>query len=155
MKAKPEITSGDAAGDFDSLEKRLEEWTRKGKELHRALHDGRITELSAKGQHLLVRPIMMEQPGKGGECDAWFGLTYWDWRKLRDEGFDGFMETTPGSAHPKIMILVEEAARFIEERCHRQAAKRQKAGGLTEHTKVMRQRGRMRRQRQHANQQHA
>jgi len=123
MNATQEAPQEASAG-FDELEKRLADWTMKGVELRRALREGRILELSAVGERVLVRPIMVPQPQSNGECDPWFGLNYWDWRKMRQEGFDGFMETTTGSGHPKIMIVVEKAVQFIEERCRRQAAVR-------------------------------
>jgi hypothetical protein len=110
--------------EYDELQQTLADWTLKGQELKRALRQGRIQELTAQGERVLVRPIMVQHPGKGGQCDPWFGLNYWDWRKLRQEGFDGFMATTTDSAHPKIMILVEKAVQFLEERCRRQAARR-------------------------------
>jgi len=110
--------------EYDEAQQLLTEWALKGAELKRALRDGRIRELSEHGERVLVRPIMVPQPVKGRGCDPWFGLNYWDWRRLRAEGFDGFMETTPDSGHPKIMILVEKAVQFLEDRCRGQAVKR-------------------------------
>jgi hypothetical protein len=108
----------------ETLEKRLADWTLQGEELRTAIRQGRIQELSADGERVLVRPIMVQHPHKDGPCDQWFGLTYWDWKRLREEGFDGFMETTENSGRPKIMILVESAVQFMQERCRRQAAAR-------------------------------
>src|SRR6187402_2630766 len=115
--------------DFEAMERELTDLSARAAELKRELRQGRVKDLEARGERLIVRPVMVAQPGHG-ERDPWFGLSSWDWRKFRQEGFEGWMETTAGSHTPKVMILVDRAIEFLEARCRKQAETRRKAGGL-------------------------
>jgi len=110
------------------MERQVSDLAARAAQLKSEMREGRIKELEARGEALIVRPVMLMQPS-AGKRDPWFGLTYKDWWKFRQEGFDGWMETTEGSGTPKVMIFVDKAIVWLEARCRRQAeARRRKVG---------------------------
>ena len=122
--------------EFAEMERQVSDLAVRSAQLKREMREGRIKELEDRGERLIVRPVMVQQP-PAGERDPWFGLSYWDWLKFRKEGFDGWMETTQGSANPHIMIFVDKAIAWLEARCRRLAdARRLNGGGSPQATRV-------------------
>lgn len=98
----------------------LQAWAAKMADVLKA---GRVAELLAAGEHLLVRPATFIQPS-GKDVDPVFGLTYSDWRQFRAEGFAGWQTTTAGSGRAKIIIHTDLAEQWLEARRAAQAAAR-------------------------------
>src|SRR5689334_2226341 len=85
--------------EYQEMEQQVSDLAARAARLKREIREGRIKDLEERGERLIVRPVMVAQPPVT-ERDPWFGLSYWDWLKFRKEGFDGWMETTQGSANP-------------------------------------------------------
>jgi len=83
-----------------------------------------VKEAVANGACVIVRPEWFRHPLKG-QFDPFFGLTYQDWLKLRNEGFSGWMEMTEGSERAKLMINYEAARAYLETRMHEQQQRRE------------------------------
>jgi hypothetical protein len=127
-----------ATSTYQEMEREVSDLAARAEQLKRDMREGRIKELEAQGERLIVRPVMLPQPSHG-ERDPWFGLTYKDWLKFRQEGFDGWMETTEGSETPKIMIFVDKAIAWLEARCRKQAEARRRFNGATAQARQIRE----------------
>jgi hypothetical protein len=87
------------------------------------LKDRAVQEAVDAGAAVVVRPFSFRHPLKG-ESDPWFGLAYQDWLKMRNDGFDGWWETTQGSKRAKIMIDFDKARKWLAAERERQAMAR-------------------------------
>jgi len=83
------------------------------------LKERAVQEAVDGGAAVAVRPVSFRHPQKG-QTDPWFGLHYQDWLKMRNDGFDGWWETTPGSKRAKIMIDFDKARKWLATERDRQ-----------------------------------
>jgi hypothetical protein len=91
------------------------------------LKERAVQEAVDSGAAVAVRPVSFRHPLKG-ESDPWFGLAYQDWLKMRNQGFDGWWETTQGSKRAKIMIDFDKARKWLAKEQERQASLRNHEG---------------------------
>lgn len=97
------------------------------------LKERAVQEAVDGGAAVAVRPVSFRHPLKG-EADPWFGLHYQDWLRMRNEGFDGWWETTPGSRRAKIMIDFDKARRWLTAKMEwQQGTRNQGAAAAVSH----------------------
>jgi hypothetical protein len=88
--------------------------------LQEQLKERAVKEAVDDGAAVAVRPWSFRHPLKG-ETDLWFGLAYQDWLSLRKEGFDGvYTPNDPSSGRARLMIIYEEAVRYLKAKAERQ-----------------------------------
>jgi hypothetical protein len=84
------------------------------------LKEKAVQEAVDGGAAVAVRPWSFRHPLKG-ETDPWFGLAYQDWLAMRNEGFDGtYTPNDPSSGRAKLMIIYDEAVRWLQEKARAQ-----------------------------------
>lgn len=122
--------------DLTQLAQQMAELSSALPMLQQQLRERAVQEAVAGGAMVRVVPAWFPRPrraerGRPAEVDPWFGLTKADWCREMADGFRGWMETTEGSAKPKVMINYAAAEKWLDAKWKRQAERRENAEMLT------------------------